>query len=188
VRPGELRAPSGPPRRGLHGGSHGVHVRHTFNAPDPCRAGARASLHEQRLLLREGEGVRVICDCKARRSLENVRGLVARDRKKIPAEIVEHLLRFCAEGGVFSSPLRAADDAPACPGSECPMCSGEACQLCGAGCWSHANNCEHATDERHMPPEWLSPAKKLAHLTDGRPCWCDPEVRPDGVVIHREAQ
>jgi hypothetical protein len=30
--------------------------------------------------------------------------------------------------------------------------------------------------------------KKLEHLTDGHPCWCDPEVRPDGVVIHREEQ
>jgi hypothetical protein len=75
--------------------------------------------------------------CKASRALENVRGLVARDRKKIPAEIVEHLLRFCAEGGVASNPLRPV---------------------------------------------------KLEHLTDGHPCWCDPEVRPDGVVIHREAQ
>lgn len=29
---------------------------------------------------------------------------------------------------------------------------------------------------------------KLDHVTDGSPCWCDPEKRPDGVVVHREEQ
>jgi hypothetical protein len=29
--------------------------------------------------------------------------------------------------------------------------------------------------------------KKLEHLTDGSPCWCDPETVA-GVVIHRQEQ
>jgi hypothetical protein len=44
---------------------------------------------------------------KLEEALENVRAIVARDHKKIPAEIVRHLLRFCADGGVVSNPLRA---------------------------------------------------------------------------------
>lgn len=42
-----------------------------------------------------------------RRALENVRLLVASRRSRIDSEIADHLLRFCREGGVVGTPLRA---------------------------------------------------------------------------------
>jgi hypothetical protein len=28
----------------------------------------------------------------------------------------------------------------------------------------------------------------MTHFTDGSECWCDPEKRPDGVIVHRQIQ
>ena len=62
------------------------------------------------------------------------------------------------------------------PGDRYP----DRCPVCGHP--AHGGMCPR---ERYVPPD-ESPGPE--HVTDGRPCWCDPVIkRHDGgdVIIHR---